>query len=256
MTTKHLQIGKAALVTGGAQRVGRAVALTLAEAGWDVAITYKDSAEAAQEVVRTVEAIGHHALAIQADLAEIEAVERIYEQITKHFGRLDALINNASAFTPSPFAEVTPAFFNNMMTVNALVPFLLMQKFQPLLEAHYDPVDPASTGRVVNFIDIHVLGEPLKGFLAYNASKAALMEITSTCAVDLAPRITVNAVAPGVVAWAEFYTAEQRAEFMARVPLAREGTPEDAAAAVLYLVRDAHYCTGQVIKVDGGRILC
>ena len=247
--------GKVALVTGGARRVGRAVALTLGEAGMDVAITFKDSAEAAAEVVAALEVMGRRALAIRADLADIDVISKIHAEIVNRFGRLDALINNASAFTPTPFSEITPAVYNEMMTVNALVPFLLMQKFQQLLAAHYHPSDPASTGRVVNFIDIHVLGEPLKGFLAYNASKAALMEITATAAVDLAPPITVNAVAPGVVAWAEFYTQQQRDEFMARVPLQREGKPEDAATAVLYLVQDAHYCTGQVIKVDGGRIL-
>jgi pteridine reductase len=248
-------IGKVALVTGGARRVGRAVALALAEAGFDVAITFKDSTGAATELVAAVEAMGRRALAIRADLAGVDVVSKIYDEVINRFGRLDALINNASAFMPTPFNEVTPDAYNEMMTVNALVPFLLMQKFQPLLQAQYDPADPTTTGRIVNFIDIHVLGEPLKGFLAYNASKAALMEITSTAAVDLAPRITVNAVAPGVVAWAEFYTQAQRNEFMARVPLQWEGRPEDAAAAVLYLVRDAHYCTGQVIKVDGGRIL-
>jgi len=107
----------------------------------------------------------------------------------------------------------------------------------------------------VNFIDIHVMGEPLRHYAVYNCSKAALMEITATCAIELAPRITVNAIAPGVVAWAESYDEAMRRDYMTRVPLARPGTPEDAAAAVLFLVRDASYCTGQVIRLDGGRFL-
>ena len=108
---------------------------------------------------------------------------------------------------------------------------------------------------MVNFIDIHVMGQPLAGYAAYNASKAALKEITMTCAVELAPKVTVNAIAPGVVAWPDSFAPEQRHKYMKRVPLGRAGTPADAAAAMLYLIRDADYCTGQIIKLDGGRLL-
>jgi pteridine reductase len=104
-------------------------------------------------------------------------------------------------------------------------------------------------------VDIHVMGQTLRSFVAYNASKAALLEITMSCAMELAPAITVNAIAPGVVAWADSYNDEQREQYLRRVPLGRAGTPEDAATAVLFLVRDAHYCTGQIIKLDGGRAM-
>ena len=99
------------------------------------------------------------------------------------------------------------------------------------------------------------MGEPLAGYMAYNASKAALREVTMTAAVELAPRVTVNAVAPGVVAWADSYSQGQRRAYLEKVPLGRPGTPEDAAAAVLFLVRDAGYCTGQILRLDGGRLL-
>jgi pteridine reductase len=107
----------------------------------------------------------------------------------------------------------------------------------------------------VSFVDIHVLGQPLKGYVAYNVSKAALLEVTMTLAMELAPRVTVNAVAPGVVEWPESYSAKEREAYLKRVPLGRPGTPGDAARAVLFLVRDADYTTGQVLRLDGGRLL-
>ncbi|MCC7413408.1 MAG: SDR family oxidoreductase [Gammaproteobacteria bacterium] len=247
--------GRVALVTGGARRVGRTVALELAAAGMDVAITYNRSASDAAELVAGILALGRRAHAIHADHAAAGAPQEIVTAFHREFDRLDVLVNNASTFAPSPFGSISRATWERDMAVNATVPFLLIQAFAPMLGAHYVPGDPASTGRVVNFIDIHVLGEALAGYLSYNASKAALMEITSTCALELAPRVTVNAIAPGVVSWPEEHSDELRREYMQRVPLARPGTPADAAAAVLYLVRDAHYCTGQVIKLDGGRSL-
>lgn len=246
--------GKVALVTGGAQRVGRAIALALARAGMDVAITFNMNDRLAREVVSRIENMGRRAWAIKQDLARLDP-DGFVRRYRGHFERLDALVNNASVFEPSPFGQITRDFYDYTMMVNACAPLLLTQAFAPMLGAHYDPRDPSSPGRVVNFIDMHVLGEPLVGFAAYNASKAALREITVTCALELAPKVTVNAVAPGVVAWAEINTPEQREQFMARIPLARVGTPKDAAAAVLFLVRDANYCTGQIIKVDGGRLL-
>ncbi|MGQ0658638.1 MAG: SDR family oxidoreductase [Chromatiales bacterium] len=246
---------RVALVTGGARRVGRAVALELAHAGMHVAITYNRSRAEAEAVVAAINSLGRRALAVTIDMAESGAAEAIHDSVTEAFGRLDVLINNASTFEPTPFGAVSAPDYDRNQAINARTPLLLIQKFAPMLGAHYDPGDPSSPGRVVNFIDIHVMGEPLKHYVAYNCSKAALMEITATCAVELAPRVTVNAIAPGVVAWAESYSEDMRREYLARVPLARPGTPEDAAAAVLYLVRDAAYCTGQVIRLDGGRSL-
>ena len=246
---------KVALVTGGAKRVGGATALRLAGAGMDVAITYNTSAEEAMEVVRAIEKNGRRAIAIKADFSKPErAAEVVYKAVVKTFGRLDALVNNASIFSPSPIAKFEVKEFTLNMAVNALGPLLLIQKFAPMLAAHARVEEPASLGRIVNFIDIHVMGQPLKGFVAYNASKAALQEVTRTMALELAPLITVNAIAPGVVAWAESYTPAAREAYLRRVPLARPGTPEDAADAVLFLVRDAHYCTGQTIRLDGGRL--
>lgn len=247
--------GKVALVTGGARRVGKAVALSLARAGMDLAITYRQSAQEAQQVVEQIRAMGRRAWAIEADLALPNADERIWAELTRRFDRLDALVNNASIFHTTPLGRIDPAAFESFMTVNALAPLLLIQRLAPWLGAHYRQGDPASAGRVVNLVDVHVLGQPMARYAAYNASKAALLEITRTCAVELAPAVTVNAVAPGVVAWAASADEAYRRQYLERVPLARAGTPEDAAEAVRFLILQAHYCTGQIIRVDGGRSL-
>lgn len=241
--------GKTALVTGGARRVGRAIAIQLADAGMDVAVTFNRSATEADQLVHRLESMGRRAAAIQVDLADPAAADHVHDAFSRRFDRLYALVNNAGTFAPGPIGTIDAREYDHHMAVNARAPLMLIQKFAPMLAAHDTP------GRVVNFIDIHVMGQPLPGYAAYNASKAALHEITMTCAMELAPKVTVNAVAPGVVAWAESYTPEQRERYMKRVPLARPGTPEDAAAAVLFLVRDADYCTGQIIKLDGGRLL-
>lgn len=241
--------GKAALVTGAPRRVGRAVALELARAGLDIAFTYRSSQAEALDLVRELESLGRRALAVRADLEDQNAPETIFNEVSRAFPQLYALVNNASCFAASPLAKLALADFERNMAVNARAPLFLMQRFAPALGSHARP------GRIVNFVDIHVLGQPLKGYVAYNVSKAALLEATKTLAMELAPRVTVNAVAPGVIAWAESYGPKAREAYLKRVPLGRAGTPDDAARAVLFLVRDADYTTGQVLRLDGGRLL-
>lgn len=246
---------KVALVTGGARRVGRAVCLALAEAGYDVALTYRRSRDEAQAVARQIEGRGRRALAIAVDLTDPDADAQVHDALVKRFDRLDALVNNAAIFSPGPWGRIDVREYERYQAVNARTPLMLMQRFAPMLAAGYRADDPASPGRIVNFIDIHVLGEPMTGYAAYNASKAALLELTRSAAVELGPAVTVNAIAPGVVAWAPEMDETYRQGYLARTPLARAGTPEDAATATRWLVCEAHYCTGQVIRVDGGRAL-
>lgn len=246
---------KVALVTGGAKRVGAAIAMRFAEQGMHVAITCRTSRDEAERLVAAIETIGRRAIAIKADFADDGAAKHVYDTFTQQFDRLDVLVNNASYYEPSPPGNVTPADFDKHMAINARTPLLLSQLCAPMLAAHYVEGDPTTTGRIVNFIDIHVMGQPLAGYMAYNCSKAALYEYTKTAAMELAPRVTVNAIAPGVVDWPDDFTDAMKASYLSRVPLARAGTPADAAAAALYLARDAHYCTGQIIRLDGGRAL-
>lgn len=244
---------KVALVTGGAARVGRAIALHLARRGLDVAITFNTNRSGAMKTVRDITTLGRRGVAIEVDLAQAGAAERVEELFARSFDRLDALVNNAGEFMASPLGEITPEAFESQMRVNALAALLLTQKFTPLLGRRYRRKEPASAGRVVNIVDAHVPWQPAKRFTAYYASKAALAQMTLCCAVELAPKITVNGVSPGVVAWADFYSEDQRRRYLKRVPLGRAGTPEDVACAVGFLVLEAHYCTGQIIRVDGGR---
>jgi len=248
-------MNKVVLITGGAKRVGRAIAMTLADSGMDIAFTWNSSEKEAEKLCEEIQAMGREVVAIKVNNNQVDAIEIIVENFTKKFNRLDALINNASCFEPSLIGQITQEKFDQDMAVNARVPLLLTQAFAKRLAENYSSGDPSSTGRVINFIDTHILGEPLRDYVSYNASKAALLEITNTCALELAPKITVNAIAPGVVAWASSYTEEKKKEYLDRVPLARAGTAEEAASAVKFLVLEADYCTGQVIQVDGGRHL-
>jgi len=247
--------GKVALVTGGARRVGRSVALTLAEAGFDVAITYSQSAAAAESVVRELRKKRRAGLAIETDLALPEAAGGIRQAFAERFGRLDALVHNAAIFGPTPLDRLDAATFDRYQAINARAPLLLTQAFADWLGAHYEPGDPHSAGRTVHFTDMHVQGRPRKGYAAYAASKAALQQLTETLAVELAPAVTVNAIAPGVVEWASDYDERAKAAYLERVPLGRAGTPEDAAAATHFLVNEAPYMTGQTLRLDGGRWL-
>ncbi len=244
-----------ALITGGASRIGRAIAQEFARAGMDIAITFTNNAQRASEVVVAVQDVGRRGVALQTDFSDLGAVAQLHSEFQQHFSHLDVLVNNASVFSASPVPDLTLSRCEYFMRINALAPLLLTQAFSPMLRANFKIHDPTRCGRVINFVDIHVLGEPLPGFVAYNASKAALLEITRTLALDLAPAVTVNAIAPGVVGWADFHSEAYKADYLRRVPLAREGKPEEVAKAALFLARDATYCSGQVIRLDGGRLL-
>lgn len=254
MTTPCLS-GKSALITGAARRVGEAIALHLAEHGMDVAITCNQSLPDARRVAAKIEAMGRRALVIQADLAAPDAAARVHDQYTAAFDRLDALVNNAAVYERQPMGSITTERFDRDLAVNARAPLMLTQVFAVMLAVNHHPAGPPDPGRVINLLDAHVPDRPRRGYTAYLASKAALHQITLSLARELAPDITVNAIAPGVVAWPPDTTDEEKTDYLKRVPLARAGTPEDVAAAALYLIRDAPYCTGQVIQLDGGRHL-
>jgi pteridine reductase len=240
--------GKVALVTGGGRRVGRAVTLALAEAGCDCLFTYRRSGEEAASLIGEIEAKGRRAEALEVDLEAEDAASTVDGAVRSSFGRLDVLVHNASIFEASAWGEVDGETWRRHMRINAEAPVMITQALTDLLAAE-------EGGRVIHFVDIHVMGRPRPGYAAYNASKAALLEMTRSLAVELAPGVTVNAIAPGVVAWAEGMTEAEREAYLERVPLGTAGTSEDAAKAAVYLARDADYVTGQVIRLDGGRWL-
>lgn len=245
MDTGHSPV---ALVTGAARRVGATIARTLHAAGYDLALHYRHSADDADALIAELErARPGSTLGVQADLADLAQLPALVEQVTARFGRLDALVNNASAFHPTPIGSATPAQWNELFASNAQAPFFLVQAAWPALRE--------SRGAVVNLVDIYA-ERALPEHPIYVMAKAALAAMTRTLAQDLAPQVRINGVAPGAVMWpAEGKDYADREALLARTPLQRAGTPEDVASAVLWLLRDAPFVTGQIIRVDGGRTL-
>jgi pteridine reductase len=237
--------GKTALITGGARRVGRAIALELAEAGCDVAVHYRSSEAEARETVRLITQRGRRAAAIPGDLDASAEWPRIIAAAVSALGRLDILINNASMFDPTPLDNFDPARWEQTLRVNFLAPAGLAAAARPHLAK-------SGEGSIVNLCDISA-ERPWRNYAAYCASKAALICLTKALAKEFAPAIRVNGIAPGIAEFPDSYDETTRQKLIARVPLARAGTPEEIAKAVRYLVADATYVTGHILTVDGGR---
>ena len=237
-----------ALITGAAKRVGAQIARSLHGAGYDLALHYRHSRGEMDALCAELNmARNGSAQAIQAELADVEVMPRIVEACITRFGRLDALVNNASAFYATPVGSVTPTQWEELFASNARAPFFLAQAAAPHLQA--------ARGAIVNMADIYA-ERPLPGHAVYCMAKAALVMMTLALAKELGPEVRVNAIAPGAVLWPESGKAyADQKELVARTPLKRAGSPEDVAAAVLFLLRDAKFSTGQILKVDGGRAL-
>jgi pteridine reductase len=240
-----------ALVTGAAKRVGAEIARTLHAAGARVAIHYRNSAAEAQALASELDAArGDSAATYQADLLDTASLPALVDAVVKRFGRLDALINNASSFYPTKVGAVDAAAWDDLVGSNLKAPLFLSQAAAPHLRA--------AGGCIVNITDIHA-ERPLAGFLVYNAAKGGLLNLTRSLAIELAPQVRVNAVAPGPIEWPEGSEGEasfppaERAAIVAHTLLKRIGSPADIARTVKFLVFDAPYITGQVINVDGGR---
>jgi NAD(P)-dependent dehydrogenase (short-subunit alcohol dehydrogenase family) len=234
---------KTALVTGGAHRVGKAIALELARSGANLVINYNSSAEAAQETVAEAEALGVQALAIQCDIADLSAVQRMVAQIRERFGGLDILVNSADYFGKHPFPTDDYTMWKRVTDITIHGSFYVSNECAPLLLA-------GEGGAVVNIVDLSVW-QPWKGFTAHAVAKAGLMALTQQMALELAPTVRVNAVAPGPVLAPPDYTPEQLRVVEKGTLLRRWGRAEDVAHAVRFLV-EAEYTTGDVIFVDGG----
>ncbi len=236
------------LITGAARRVGAVIARTLHAAGFDLALHYRQSADAARGLADELESQrAGSTLLLPADLTDLNILPPMVDALLAHYGRLDALVNNASAFFPTPVGTATPQQWNELFAPNAQAPFFLSQAATPALrDAH---------GGIVNLIDIYA-ERPLAGHALYCMAKAALAAMTRSLALDLAPEVRVNGVAPGAVLWpADGKPCDDQQAMLARTPLQRAGTPQDVANTVLWLLRDAPFVTGQIIRVDGGRTL-
>ncbi len=234
-------VGKRALVTGGAKRIGRTLALTLAEAGADVAITYRGSEAEALETVSALQALGGKALAVSCDLRQESSVSAAVAAVIDGFGGLDLLVNNAGAFETVPLEKISIAEWDAMYEVNTRGPFLMAKAaYEHLKTAH---------GRIVNIGSLGGI-HPWATHAHYCTSKAALHMLSHTMAKAWAPEISVNCVAPGMIVMGELNPVYEH--FALKTPMQRNGSAEDVAAAVLFFATGPHFITGQLLAVDGG----
>jgi len=241
--------GKVALLTGAARRIGATTANMLHEAGATIVLHYRHSAQAAQQLQASLnQQRAHSCYLVQGDLLDNATPDQLIEQTLAYTQRLDILVNNASSFYPTPVGKVTPEQWDDLFGTNAKAPFFLSQAAYPALKENQ--------GCVINIVDIHG-HRPLKNYPVYSAAKASLMMLTQALARELAPNVRVNGVAPGAILWPEVSINQQaqNTELLAKTALKREGSPEDIAKAVRFLAQDADYITGQIIAVDGGRLL-
>jgi pteridine reductase len=237
-------LNRVALVTGSAKRLGRAVALRLAQDGADIVIHYHSSEREARETAAVVEQLGRRSVALRADLGSVSEIQQLFQRASNHFGRLDILVNNAANFLPTEFASTSEKIWNESLDTNLKAPFFCAQAAAPLLKL--------SRGVIINFADIGGL-LPWPGYIPHCVSKAGVIMLTKCLAKELAPEVRVNAIAPGTITMSGD-PSEWESDFIRRAPLHRSGTTEDVADAVLFLVQSS-FITGQVLVVDGGRTL-
>lgn len=242
----HLPLnGKTALVTGGARRIGRAIALTLAQAGADVAITYRNSKQQAEQTAGEIAATGRRSIAIACDVRFEPSVQAAVSAAAAALGRLDILVNNAAVFETAPLESLSVAQWDSVFETNARGPFLVSREALPHLRA--------ARGRIVN---IGSLGgeRAWAGHAHYSSAKAALHMLTRTMAKAFAPEVSVNCVAPGWIEMEDRSQGEREnaARFAARTPMQKNGTADDVAQAVFFFANGPHFVTGQILAVDGG----
>jgi pteridine reductase len=238
-------LSRVALVTGGAVRIGRALSLGLAEAGFDVVVHYNTSGGPAREVEKKIAGLGRRAFLAPGDVSEAGDIARIAGQVERELGRLDVLVNSASNFHSTPVMEVTPAEWDQVMAVNLRAPFLLAQAAAPLLQQ--------SRGCIVNVLDLSAV-QPWTSYPHHSVAKAGLLHLTRVLAKAMAPHVRVNAVAPGTVLPPDDFDAEALERERRRTPLGTLGTPQDVVRTVLFL-QSSPFITGEMILVDGGQHL-
>jgi NAD(P)-dependent dehydrogenase (short-subunit alcohol dehydrogenase family) len=233
--------GKVALVTGAAKRIGRTIALALAEEGANVAITYRDSEEQAQQTVRDLEALGVRAIALHANVREPESVRRAVARVADEFGSIDILVSNAGRFETAAIENISIEQWDAMFETNTRGPFIAAQAALPNLKA--------ARGRIINIGSLGGI-HPWPTHAHYCTSKAALHMLTRTMSKAFAPEISVNCVAPGMIVNDE--VSAEYESFARKTPMQRNGTPGEVAAAVVFFATGPHFITGQILGVDGG----
>lgn len=245
------------LITGGAKRVGRAIALACAKAGASVAITYRTSEDEAQQLVEELTSVGEagkHFAAFQADVSKADEVDNLADKALQAFGTVTALINNAAIFRRTPFAVLTEADFDDHIAANLKGPYLMSKKFGDIFLQQ-------QRGSILNIADIYGL-QPLKNYIPYCVSKAGVVMLTETLAKALAPHVRVNCICPGTILLPsetqgedDGESADDEASLIARIPMGRLGTPEEIAQTALFLLAGPSFITGAILPVDGAQRL-
>lgn len=235
------------LITGAAHRIGATSARTLHAQGMNVVLHYRNSDEAAKALRDELHSQRPDSVSlIKADLHDTHKLHKLVKQASEIWGRLDVLVNNASSFYSTEIGHVTENDWNDLIGSNLKAPFFLAQAAAPHLKEH--------SGCIVNIVDIHA-ERPLKAFPVYSIAKAGLVMMTKSLACELGPEVRVNGIAPGAILWPEHLDDAGKEKIVSRTFLKRKGDPTDIAKALLYLVRDGEYMTGQILTVDGGRSL-
>jgi len=242
--SERLLSGKTALVTGAAVRVGRAIALSLAGAGCDLVLHYRSSREEAASAAREIESLGRRAVVLAADLSRPAECRELVRTAAREIGDLDFLVHSASNFHRAPLEETMEAMWDDSMAVNARAGFLLAREAAAMLERR--------GGRIVLISDL-MASDPPKGYLAHAVSKAAVEGLVRALAVELAPSVAVNGVAPGTVLVPEGTPPDVAQRYARKTLLQRSGDPDDVARTVLFLLAGPTFLTGQIVRVDGGQ---
>jgi len=239
--------GKVALVTGGAKRVGREIALALAGRGCAVAITYRSSRREAESTAAAIRRKGVRALAVGADQRDGDQVRAAVRAIEARLGRVDVLINNASSFYPTPLETVTEAQWDDLIGTNLSGPWRFAQAVSPGMKRR-------GQGKIINLVDSAAFS-PWPTYLPYCAAKGGLVTLTWGLAKALAPKIQVNGIAPGPILMPEGIGAAEKRKAIKKTLLKRMGSPQDIVQAVLFLLEGSDFVTGVILPVDGGRLL-
>ncbi len=239
--------GRVALVTGGAKRIGRAIALTLAKRHAHIAFSYRTSATEAKETARLLEDHGVSVLPVKTDLAKAADIKRLIDRVRDRFGRLDVLVNSAANFVRTPYERLSERDWDRAMNTNLKGPFLCALHASRLMRK-------GDGGKIINIADWAGI-RPYRGYLPYCVSKAGVLGLTKALAKELAPRIQVAAVAPGPMLPPPDMAASTRNRVAERVPLKRWGSPQDIANTVLFLLEGTDFITGSTIFVDGGQLI-
>ncbi|NMO18476.1 SDR family oxidoreductase [Pyxidicoccus fallax] len=240
--------GRVALVTGGGVRLGRELAESLGRAGATVAVHHHGSREGAESVVATLRGMGGRARAFQADLTRAESIAPLVEEVERELGAISILVNSAARFDRAPFVETTADTMEACWALNVRAPYLLSQQVARRMLAR-------GGGDIINILDVGGAFAPWRGYSAYGITKAALTHLTRCLALELAPSIRVNGVAPGTVLPPETMAPTVREALQRRIPQRRFGVPADVAEAVLFFLTGPAFITGQILAVDGGRML-